>query len=350
MKTKIIVDEISLESYPYAYARVATMKGRLLKKEDYDKLRKMKLAEIAKFLEESEYKREIDELSVSYGGASLLDMALNKNLVRTIEKVRKISSEELRQLIDAYLMRITIRSVKMLLRAKYAKLGKEEMKKELLYGTGDEKLFGRLADADSVEEFLNRLGFTKTEKFKKAVEYYKSSNSISLIENSLDNHYYKWLTGFLGKVSESASREILLREIDLINIKTIIRLKQEGVGTAIIKQYVLSGHRLKAQFLEQMLEAKNSGEIATLLKKTIYGNLVSKYIDELENNKYVNFEIALDKSLLGEAQKLMRKNPLSAEVILGYIMAKEIEVRNINVIIKSRLLNMPEDVVSRLLI
>ena len=89
----------------------------------------MKLAEIAKFLEESEYKKEIDELSVSYGGASLLDMALNKNLVRTIEKVRKISSEELRQLIDAYLMRITIRSVKMLLRAKYAKLGKEEITK-----------------------------------------------------------------------------------------------------------------------------------------------------------------------------------------------------------------------------
>src|SRR3989344_3714682 len=97
--------KIGLGFYHYTYARVSAMKGKLLKPEDYHKLLKMKLAEITKFLEESEYKKEIDELSLQHRGAELLELALNRKFQRAFEKLKRISPESLGTVVNAYLIR-----------------------------------------------------------------------------------------------------------------------------------------------------------------------------------------------------------------------------------------------------
>src|SRR3989344_7732253 len=104
--------KVRLGFYPYTYARVSAMKGKLLKADDYHKLLKMKFAEIAKFLEESDYKQEVDEYSVQYEGAELLERALNRNLQRAFEKLKRISPEQLNTVIQAYLIRRDVWNMK----------------------------------------------------------------------------------------------------------------------------------------------------------------------------------------------------------------------------------------------
>jgi len=51
------------------------MKVKLFPKETYAKLLVMDLPEIARFIEESEYKAEVDELARTYSGIDLVEFA-----------------------------------------------------------------------------------------------------------------------------------------------------------------------------------------------------------------------------------------------------------------------------------
>ena len=72
--------KLSLGEAPYTYARVSVMRSKLLKRDDYNRLMKMKLNDIIRFLQETEYKKEMDEIAMNYSGIDLVEFALNKNL------------------------------------------------------------------------------------------------------------------------------------------------------------------------------------------------------------------------------------------------------------------------------
>ena len=81
------IKKIKLRRYPYTYVRTVVMRSLLFKKEDYHKMVKMGFSEIARFLQESNYKKEINALASEYSGADLLELALNKNLCESFKKI-----------------------------------------------------------------------------------------------------------------------------------------------------------------------------------------------------------------------------------------------------------------------
>ena len=115
-------EKIRLGFYPYTYVRVMTMKSKLYKKGDYDKILKMSFAEIAKFMQESEYKKVITEVSQKFpeSGFDMLELALQKSLEHTLTKLRKISPKALQALINAYLTRYDYENIKTIIRGKFA--------------------------------------------------------------------------------------------------------------------------------------------------------------------------------------------------------------------------------------
>ena len=122
----------SLRFSAYAYARVAVMKSRLLRKENYDRMLKMGFNEILKYIEESEYKKEMDEFDVSSQDLSIIESALNANLIRTIEKLHRISNENMREVLKLHALRYDIANMKTIIRSKFAGVSNDEIK-ELLY-------------------------------------------------------------------------------------------------------------------------------------------------------------------------------------------------------------------------
>ena len=74
-------------AWAYIVARTKVMKSRLLKAEDFRKLLNMDFDEIVRYIGETEYKKEVDELGYKYSGPRLLDHALSANLARTYRKL-----------------------------------------------------------------------------------------------------------------------------------------------------------------------------------------------------------------------------------------------------------------------
>ena len=105
MQLKYRQERLKLGKYPYTYVRTAVMKSLLFKKSDYGKMLKIGLNEIAKSMQDSNYKKEISELAANHSGADLLELALNKNLAYTFKKLMGISPKELGMVIREYAKR-----------------------------------------------------------------------------------------------------------------------------------------------------------------------------------------------------------------------------------------------------
>src|SRR5271157_1000780 len=98
--------------YAYGTARVHAMKVKLFPKETYTKLLVMALPEITRFIEESEYKAEVDELARMYVGIDLVEFAIHLNMARTFTKLIEMTTGEPHFLVIEYLRRWDIWNIK----------------------------------------------------------------------------------------------------------------------------------------------------------------------------------------------------------------------------------------------
>ena len=122
---KLETKKLELGFYPYTYVRASVMKSLLFKKDDYQRMLKMGFSEIAKFLQESHYKNEINQLATEYSGSDLLELALNRNLADSFKKLISISHPNLRVLINEYIKRKDIEIAHIYCSSRDAKFIKE---------------------------------------------------------------------------------------------------------------------------------------------------------------------------------------------------------------------------------
>ena len=245
--------KIRLGEYPYTYARVTVMRTLLIKPEQYDRLLKMSLPEITRYLEETEYKKEIDQLALNYSGIDLIEQALNKNIVKTFEKLRRISNEALLELINVFLMRKDIYNLKSILRGKFTTSSSKEIESVLVpVGMLNREDLSSLMKLDSMEDILRHKSVASVISFnylKPYLEQLKNDKDIAKLENALDKYYFSSLFNFAARLPTGATifKGFISTELDILNIMTILRLRREGISTSEIKKFLISSNDEREQ-------------------------------------------------------------------------------------------------------
>ena len=64
----------------------------------------------------------------------------------------------------------------------------------------------------------------------------------------------------------------------------------------------------------------------------------------------ITLETELYKYLLQQSILLLHQHPLSVDVILGYMFAKDIEIRNVKIIVKGKQLGLNEEFIENQLV
>jgi V/A-type H+/Na+-transporting ATPase subunit C len=336
---------VSLGRYPYTYARVSFMRSFLLRQEDYDRLLKMDLNGIIGFLEGSQYRTEIDELAVSYSGVELMEMALNRNLVNTWNKLKRISPKGLQALIGSYLERNDLWNFKTILRGKHTGASVESVAKLLLpAGKVGAGRVNELLEQPDVESFLRAVAVVPFESMRKAFATYQETGSILELENMLDAFYYQKSLAFASRIPSQGALFVafIRREADVRNAVNVLRLRQMGVEPARIAS-LLKGPSHAVNTLLTVAQ----DEIPAVLS-SVYG--VSQDALAGMDASIISIELELRSSLLRQATSMLHKKPLSVDVILGYMFAKEVEVANLKLLVKSRQLGMEEEFIAKQLI
>ena len=347
--------KLSLDFYPYTYVRTVVMRSLLFKKEDYQKMLKMSFNEIAKLLQESHYKNDINELANQYSGADLLELALNRNLAGSFKKLMRISSEELGILIKEYAKRKDIDDIKAILRGKFTNADEKSIESSVTgAGTLSHDFLRSLLKKESIEEILKNIKMIDFLLFKEGLKNLHEDKSLIGIENALDKYYYSSLLKFSEMLPKEGAlfKNFLLKEVEILNTLTLLRLKKANFSKEIVKNFIiLSGDKQKDQKIINLANAKDINELSKAFDKTSYKNIIAKGMEEFnKSSSLIELETELYKHLLRQSILFMHQYPLSIDVILGYMFAKEMEVRNLRIIIKGKQLGLSEQFIESQLI
>ncbi len=338
--------KLALGKHPYTYARVSVMRSFLLRKEDYHKLMKMNVNEIISYLQNSQYKKEVDELAVHFSGVQLMELALSKNLANTLAKLKKISRASLRVVISAYLLKVDVWNIKTIIRARFTKLDADQLQPMLLpSGFLTEKKLAELAKKESVEDVLKSIGFIDYRHFVKAVETFKETKSISEIENALDTFYYSAMEEFSRRIPNEGRlfREFLEAELEVSAIMNILRLKRANLPAKDIMPHIITPEA-GSVLARKMINAPSAGDAAKLLEQGKFRAFTENGVREfLSSGSLIRLELDLSRHLLSRSALLIHQHPLTVDVILGYMFAKETEVRNLKLVLKAKQLGIGEE-------
>ncbi len=333
---------IRVAFYPYTYVRIVAMKGKLYTKQDYDKLLKMQGSEIAAYLEDSDYKEDILSLGKEYSGYALVERALYANMVRSFQKLQIICSPDMLYLIRAYILRYDIYNIKTILRGKAAGTSSHEIQSLLLpFGVLTQEKLHALIAQDSLAAVLKKAGFTAA-TFYDAITFYEKEKSLLMLENFLDQEYYQFLFSFLQHLSgeHQLFKEFFQAELDVLNIKLMLRIKKVGHQRA--SSFFFRGGALFSLAKLRSMQDRDFLAIIKILELTSFKHVVQQHSRDLQEQNINGFEIGLDLWLLQKSTLLLHQFPLSVDTLLGYMFAKEIELRNLRVLIKGKQLGLEE--------
>ena len=308
------------------------MKSLLFTKQDYDKLLKLSPLEISKYLQDHVYTDEINSLAIRYSGIELIQIALYMHLSKILNKLYRISDVDTREVLGAYIKKYDVYNYKTMLRGKATNTSFEKIKNMLIPIN---------TTYDELETLYSR---SKEDILKKLPKSCLDIEKLYDIENILDNDYFTQLINIQSELDNVELGKYIDYLIDVHNLKLVIKAQKFKLSKESVTEFlILKGGTIKKDLFDKLLDTTSFEELFILLKNTRYFKIINR--DTISSD-----EIVLDSYLLNQSKKLFHKKPLSNDVVFSYVFSKEIEIQNIMIIAKSKLLSVDEKLVESIIL
>ena len=332
--------KVSQERYPYLATRFRVRKSKLLKREDYEKMLKMDIYTLIKFLEEKGYVFEGIEEKNPF---ELVERGVNINLERELSNILKITQGNAKRVFELYLLRYDIENVKNLLRCKKLESFQESI--FICAGRLSRERINSLKDSPA-EEILKTLKFLSEKEAKKLAELFEEDKLMS-IENYIDKKYYALIANAVKKLKKEGEilKKFVKLKLDIINLRVLWKLKKSKLSKEeILKLFVISGN----------ISIKELEELYSLDPEEVYSKIVSKFGEFFKGIDIKSSPEELDARLevyhLKLVEKFMHTHPLSITPLIAYVIMKETEARNIKLIARAKYYGLPEGEVRKNLV
>ncbi len=292
----IITSRPILDIYPYLNpsSRVRARKGRL-----FDEKQISEIVETNNIEEVENYLRGIPEYADVLDEYPL-DKALDVERANTYDFVARLAPKDIKDPFVVMSKKADIDNIKSLLTAKEVGLSADETK-DLLIPCGS--LYDdleSLAEADNVTDIVTSLDGTEyAAALEDALPQYEDTKMILPLESALDKYY-------LGKLLRSTdvpsdeNKQILYSyvgtQVDVANLKLIIRAKEDGLDYDAIAPYILEeGYQLREWKLKDLMESPDVTNVVSGLEGTKYAEALTDAMPVYnETGSVAVFEKALD--------------------------------------------------------
>jgi V/A-type H+-transporting ATPase subunit C len=343
-------------NYAYACARIRAKKSLLLKKDYYPKLLMMDLNEIGRFLGETQYQVEMAELASKYSGVNLIEIGTSRNLARIYRQVLNFCSGELKDMVSSYLARWDEWNVKTILRGKYYGATTDEIIDDLVpAGRLDEEYLRSLIRMESISEVLDAVGKKGWATIPNEIRAaYEDTGTLEPLEEYFDKIYFsRLLESIRGKNRpEKLFLGFIQKEIDINNLRTLLKLKREGIPLERIRIYFIDGGKeMKIDELVRLSGIESFDQMVDNLSRfSFYEGIKEALEGAKQTGSLTKVMLALQKYLTKEAEKFSHQFPLSILPILDYMIRKKVEVDNIRIIARGKESGLDADVIKGLLV
>ena len=343
-------------NYEYVVARIRSRQAALFDDDDYRKLVRMGTSEIARFMEETEYEAEMNELGSRYSGVNLVEYALNRNLAKHFDDLLEWCEGRLYDLVARYLRKFDAWNVKTIIRGLYSGANRTEIEDDLIRaGEFSDKQLDQLLAAEEIAEVVDVLSNTMFEdELTAALEDYEDTGTLVALENAADRAFYETLLSGLPENVESDSAtglylQFLRGEVDFRNLRNALRIARSGAEIDPSEYFIAGGRLFDAEEMTQLVG--NVDQLVEHIRDSTYGEDLDDALGNLAAaDALIEFEHALDAALLEYADQLSNRYPLSVCPVLAYVLTKEREVDNIRAIARGREAGLGPDAIEQELV
>jgi V/A-type H+-transporting ATPase subunit C len=327
--------------YGYVNARVRGMKSRLL---DQAALENMvfqpDIPSLIASLEKTPYRDDIIEAKIQYSGVLCVEHALRKNFTRTFRKIlRFVRDTEAEQYIRIFLHRWDVQNIKSILRGKNIHVTNEEIHDCLVpAGELDEVTLSELIkqpDVRSVIDLLATWEIAYAKPLTESFPEFAEKDDLGILECALDKYYYLDALDTVKKTSYNNDliAALLRTEIDVVNIKTVLRMIRDRVEEDVAAGFLIGGGKvLDTEMLKELLATRAIDKAILALEKTPYRFLSEVPTGIIQEQKISALEKRLEGFLTRKGVRTFLMDPLSVAAVVGYFWAKYNEITNIRII------------------
>ncbi|EEG77558.1 V-type ATP synthase subunit C [Dethiobacter alkaliphilus] len=327
----------SNDRYAYAVGRIRAMETRLL---DHGKIERMVEAknadEALKVLSESEYAEYLANLDSVHHFEQVLDHELR----RVYLELRKISPEP--ELIGLFAKKFDYHNLKVLIKAN--KLG--EKRDELLVTEVGNIALEELVRAVSDDDYSN-LPPRMRQAAETISEQFRMEADPQLVDLLLDRAMYEECQELADELKSPFLKDYLTNQIDLLNIKTYLRVRRLGRPKDFLEQALLPAADVDMTKLVQLAEPLEV--LVDRLMYSRYASVVEEGIQTYQKtDTLTRFEKLADDHLINMIKKA-KYVTFGPEPIVGYLLAKENEIKMIRIVMVGKINQLPtEEIKERL--
>jgi len=341
--------------YIYVCTRMRVRKAKLLPKEEYMRMLNMSIPEITRFIEETQYKQEIDEQATTFKGVNLIEVALSWNLAKEYQKIQEITPGSLKQFTRAYLRSWDIQNVLNILRGRMQGAGTGKIK-EIIIPAGSLGIaeLDRMLAEESPDRVIDLLKAHRMfPVLARELPEAKETGSFSKMENELYKQFYADIIreakggGIAGGDKFLAYIKL---EIDIKNVKTLFRLRVDNFEEDAHELYI-AGSTLSATDFTNLNAIKDEHEFIDAVKALTRTDSLHTLLDELKEDKKVrDIEGRLTRVQLEQMERMSKRNPFSIHPILVYLEKKKYEVFNLRALARGKESKLPSEKIADYLV
>jgi vacuolar-type H+-ATPase subunit C/Vma6 len=196
-----------------------------------------------------------------------------------------------------------------------------------------------LYNAENVDAIIQLLTRCKLGDYVPTLEQYKidkSSKSKFVAEAKLDREYYKNMLNMARRIKDGfVLAKAFGLVIDLTNLQIASRAIIEGIGLDASELTIAGGYRITDKTIKELLPLKLT-DIPARLEDTQYQEIASEVSTNYDKNKNITIvDEIIDKHKFRILKEMLSPRVLSPLVMAWYLILKEVEIRNLRLVLKT---------------
>lgn len=313
-------------------ARIRTYEAQLLGK---NRLERMLFSNSAKeaysLLQETVYGDFIEENDRVHD----FEEVLIAELKRVYETMYQLTPDK--TIVDLFALRYDYQNLKVLVKSAYMKKDFSDFLVPI--GTVSLQVLQDLVNTRKSELVQQPMVDCVQEVFS----YMENYHEIQSLDIIFDNHYMQHLAFIGSNHTDQLIKQMVVRQIDLYNISAVLRSYAMQRKRGFIRAVMAEGGSLPEEKILETLSASLE-TFVDYVRNSQYQRLIESSYEEWQEKKTLNtFDLRKD-NFLTEKLKEQKIVPFGPSAMLGYIYAKEIESKNLRIILVGKINNVSEDV------
>lgn len=319
--------------FTHAISRIRVLETKLLDKAKLDRMIDSSSAEDAlKILGETEYSNYMSNIRRPEDYEELL----GGELIRLYQLMYSLSP--VKELIDIMSIKYDYHNLKVMIKGKI--LNKDLSHLLVPVGLVNPNKLKQIFDGENFKELTDYM-IQGIEKVNKSFEEDGDPQKIDIV---LDSFMYKEMLYRANEIGDKFLSDYFKMIIDLTNIKTLLRVKKQNKGRRFMEEVLIEGGAiLKKDLISYENESIDS--IANKLSYTSYEKILRLGLENYGTNGNMSYFEKLTDNYIMDYIKKAKYVSFGIEPLLGYIMAKENEIKTVRIIMVGKLNNVAPEVI-----